>query len=48
MRTMCGAQLKDRKRTKDFMLMMGMNFTIDQLATSNSVHWYGHVLACHW
>ena len=43
-RAVCGVQLKDRKRSKDFMLMLGMNETIDQLAMANSVHWYGHVL----
>ena len=25
-------------------LMLGLKETIDQLATANSVHWYGHVL----
>ena len=40
---MCGVQLKDRKRSKDLMLMLGLNETIDQLATANSVRWNGHV-----
>ena len=47
---MCGVQLKDRKISTDFMLMMGLNQTIDQLAMANSVHWHGHVLRredCH-
>ena len=26
------------------MLMLGLNETMDQLSTSNSVCWYGHVL----
>ena len=39
---MCGEQLKDRKRSKDFMLIL--KETIDQLAMTNSVRWYGHVL----
>ena len=43
-RAMCGVQLKGRKRSKDLMLMLGLNETIDQLAMSNSVRWYGHVL----
>ena len=43
-RAMCGVQLKDRKRSTDFILMMGVNETIDQLAVANSVHWYRHVL----
>ena len=41
---MCGVQLKDRKISTDLMLMFGLNKTIDQLVTANSVHWYGHVL----
>ena len=44
MRAMCGVLLKDRKRCKDFMLMLGLNETIDQLTIANSVHWYGYVL----
>ena len=43
-RTMCGVQLKDRKRSMDLMLMLGFNETIDQLAMVDSVCWYGHVL----
>ena len=43
-RAMCGLQVKDRRRSKDFMLMFGLNETIDQLAMANSVYWYGHVL----
>ena len=44
MRAMCGVQLIDRKRSTDFMFMLGLNETIDQLAMANSVHWYGNVL----
>ena len=36
-RAMCGVQLKDRKRSTDLMLMLGLNKTIDQLAIANSV-----------
>ena len=43
-RAMCGLQAKDRKRSTDLMLMLGLNETIDQLAMENSVHWYVHVL----
>ena len=32
-RAMCGVQLKDRKRSMDLMLILGLNDTIDQLAT---------------
>ena len=45
---MCGVQLKNRKRTKDLMLMLGLIETIDQLAMANSVHWHGHVLRREW
>ena len=42
---MCGVQLlKDGKRAKDLMLVLGLNETIDQFAMVNSVHWYGHKL----
>ena len=43
MRAMCRVQLKDRKRSKDFMLMLGLNETRDHLAMTNSGRWYGHV-----
>ena len=36
-RAMCGVQLKDRKRSMDLMLMLGLNEAIDQLALVNSV-----------
>ena len=42
-REMCGVQLKDRKRSIDLMLMLGLSDTVDQLAMANSVCWYGHV-----
>ena len=29
---MCGVQLRDRKRSNDLMLMLGLNRTVDQLA----------------
>ena len=44
MREMCGVQLKDRKRSMDFMIMLGLNEASNPLVESNSVHWYGHVL----
>ena len=40
LRAMCGVQLKDRKRCKDLMSMIGLNETIDQLAMASSVCWY--------
>ena len=44
MRAMCGVQLKDIERSTDLMFMLGLKESIDHLAISNSVHWYGHVL----
>ena len=41
---MCGEWLKDRKRAKDFMMMLGLNETIDHLAMTNRAHWYGRAL----
>ena len=41
---MCGVQLKDIKRSTDLMFMLGLSETIDQLAMTSSVCWYGHVL----
>ena len=41
---MCDVQLKDRKISTDFMFMLVLSETIDQLAMTKSVHWYGHVL----
>ena len=37
MRAMCGVQLKDREISKDLMLLLGLNETMDQLAMANSV-----------
>ena len=34
MRAMCGVQLRDMKRSKDLMLMLVLNETIDQLAVA--------------
>ena len=42
---MCGVKLKERKRSDDLMLMLGLNETIGQLAMAISVCWYGHVLS---
>ena len=44
MRAVYGVQLKDGKRSKDLMLMLGLDEAIDQLAMTDSVHWHGHVL----
>ena len=36
-RAICGLQLKDRRRSTDLMLMLGMNETMDPLAMANNV-----------
>ena len=43
MRAMCGVELIDRKRSKNFILMLGFNKAIYQFVIANIVHWYGHV-----
>ena len=43
-RTMCGAKLMERRRTKDLMEMLGLKETVVQMAKANGVRWYGHVL----
>ena len=43
-RAICGVQLKDRKISTDFMFMLGLIETTDQLVMANSFRWYGHVL----
>ena len=43
-RVMCGVLLKDRKIPMDWMSMLSMKETMDQLVMANSVRWYGHVL----
>ena len=43
-RAMGQVQPKDRKRSKDLMVMLGLNETTYHLAMVNSVCWYGHVL----
>ena len=39
-----GVQLKNREISKDLMFMLSLSETMDQLAMTISVHWYGHVL----
>ena len=39
-----GVQHKERKLSRDLMLMLGLNEAIDKLAMANSVCWYGNVL----
>ena len=35
---------QSQKRSTDLMFMLGLSETIDQLAMTISVGWYGHVL----
>ena len=43
-RAMCGAKLMEKKRTEDLMEMLGLKETVVQMAKTNGVRWYGHVL----
>ena len=47
-RTICGMQLKDRKRSTYLMFKLSLNETMDQLVMANSVHWYGNMLRRGW
>ena len=38
-KAMCGVQLIDGRRSKDLMLMLGLNEAMDWLAVSSSIHW---------
>ena len=40
--------LKDRKRSKDLLLIFGLNKTMDLLTMASSVHLGGHVLRRGW
>ena len=44
LRAMCGAKLMERKRTEDLTEMLGLKETVVQIAKTNGVKWYGHVL----
>ena len=41
---MSGVQLRNRKRDKDSILMLGWNEAIDLLAMAVRVRWHGHEL----
>ena len=43
-RAMCSQKVVDRKTTEEQMDMLGLKEAISQLATTNGVGWYGHVL----
>ena len=43
-RAMCGAKLMEKKRTEDLMEMLGLKETAVQMAKTNGVRWYGHML----
>ena len=42
--TFVGVQPKDRKRSKELMLLLCLNETIDRFPMANSALCYGHVL----
>ena len=44
MRAMCGAKLIEKKRTEDLMEILGLKETVVQMAKTNGVRWYRHVL----
>ena len=37
----------DKKNTEELMGMLGLKETVDKLAKTNGVRWYGHVLRRH-
>ena len=39
-----GVKLVDRKNTEDQMKMLGLKETLDKMAQTNGVRWYGHVV----
>ena len=43
-RSMCGVKLVDRKNAEELMEMLGLKKTLDRMAKSNGVRWYGHVI----
>ena len=43
-RAMCGAKPMEKKRTEDLMEMLGLKETVVQMAKTNGVRWYGHVV----
>ena len=42
-RSMCGVKLVDRKKMENLMKMLGLKDTLDIMAKTNGVRWYGHV-----
>ena len=43
-RAICGAKLTEKKSTEDLMEMLGLKETVVQMAKTNGVRRYGHVL----
>ena len=43
-RSMCEVKLVDRKNTEELMEMLGLKETLDRMAKTNGVRWYGHVI----
>ena len=44
MRAMCGMMFKHKKKFKGLRQTLGLSGKIVQLALTNNMHWYGHVL----
>ena len=43
-RSMSGVKLVDRKNMKELMKMLGLKETLDKMANTNGVRWYGHMI----
>ena len=43
-RALCGAKLMEKKRRENLMEIMGLKEIVVQIAKTNGVRWYGHVL----
>ena len=48
MRAVCRRKFVDRKIAEKKMDMLGLEETVDALATANEVRWYGHLLKDHY
>jgi len=42
-RAMCGVKLMEKRKTGEFMAMLGLEEMVDKLAKANGVRWYGLV-----
>ena len=44
MRPMCGVKIIEKRRSQEFMSLLGLKDTLDGLARASGVRWYGHAL----